>query len=234
MAEQTRFDLSQDEMPTAWFNIMPRSCRRACSRSLRCTREPRADRASRPRAAVPRVADHAGGVAPSRGSTSPGQVLDIYRLWRPTPLYPCRRAGAGAADAGAHLLQVRGGVAGRLAQAEHRRRAGLLQQGSGDQAHRHRDRGRAMGVGAGDARASSSGSSAWCSWSRPRTSRSRTGAIFMETFGARSTPRPRHHAGRQGILGTSRLHGFAGDRHQRGGRGRGHERRHQLRARERC
>ena len=63
---------------------------------------------------------------------------------------PRDAARAGAPDAGAHLLQVRGGLAGGLAQAEHRGRAGLLQQGGRHQADRDRDRRRAVGLGAGD------------------------------------------------------------------------------------
>ena len=50
----------------------------------------RAGRPGRPRAAVPDGADHAGG---QRGAeiAIPEEVLDIYRLWRPTPLYRARR-----------------------------------------------------------------------------------------------------------------------------------------------
>ena len=63
---------------------------------------------------------------------------------------PRDAARAGAPDAGAHLLQVRGRVAGRVAQAEHRRAAGLLQQGGRHPADRHRDRRRSVGLGDGD------------------------------------------------------------------------------------
>ena len=44
---------------------------------------------------------------------------------------PRAQAGEGARYPGAHLLQVRGGQPGRIAQAEHRRTAGLLQQDEG-------------------------------------------------------------------------------------------------------
>ena len=38
----------------------------------------------------------------------PEEVLDIYRLWRPTPLYRAHRLERGGRDALADLLQVRG------------------------------------------------------------------------------------------------------------------------------
>ena len=50
----------------------------------------------------------------------PGEVLDILRLWRPTPLVRAERLEQRARHAGAHLLQGRVGVARRVAQAEHR------------------------------------------------------------------------------------------------------------------
>ena len=122
MAEQTRFDLSQDQMPTAWFNIMP-SIVQAGMQPLPPlhpgTHEPIGP--GRPGAAVPRVADHAGGLD-----------RPVDRHPRPGPRHlpaveadaavPRHAAGAGAADARPHLLQVRGRLAGRVAQAEHRRR----------------------------------------------------------------------------------------------------------------
>lgn len=38
----------------------------------------------------------------------PGPVGDIYRQWRPSPLYQARRLEKAPGYAGAHLLQVRG------------------------------------------------------------------------------------------------------------------------------
>ena len=70
----------------------------------------------------------------------PEEVLDIYRLWRPTPLYRAHRLEQARRDALADLLQVRGRQPGRQPQAEHRGRAGLLQQAGGPHAPRDRDR----------------------------------------------------------------------------------------------
>ena len=62
---------------------------------------------------------------------------------------PRAAARAGAADTGADLLQVRRRQPGRQPQAQHRGRAGVLQQGSRRQEDRHRNRRRTMGLGAG-------------------------------------------------------------------------------------
>ena len=79
----------------------------------------------------------------------PGEVLDILKLWRPTPLVRAERLETGARHAGPHLLQGRVGVAGRLAQAQHRGAPGLLQQAGGHHPARHRDRCRPVGLVAG-------------------------------------------------------------------------------------
>ena len=67
-------------------------------------------------------------VSTEREIEIPEPVREIYKLWRPTPLYPRAPPGEGARYAGAHLLQVRGRQPGRQPQAQHRRAAGLLQQ----------------------------------------------------------------------------------------------------------
>ncbi len=75
----------------------------------------------------------------------PEEVLDVYRLWRPVAAVPRAPAGEGARHAGEDLLQVRGRVAGRLAQAQHRRAAGVLQRQGRDPSPHHRDRRRPVG-----------------------------------------------------------------------------------------
>ena len=50
-----------------------------------------ADRAGRPRAAVPDGPDPAGGHAASSYIDIPDEVLDVYRLWRPSPLFRAHR-----------------------------------------------------------------------------------------------------------------------------------------------
>ena len=70
-------------------------------------------------------------VSTERAIEIPEPVRDVYRLWRPTPLYRARRLEQALETPARDLLQVRGRQPGRQPQAEHRRAAGLLQQAKG-------------------------------------------------------------------------------------------------------
>ena len=104
----------------------------------------------------------------------PGEVLDVLRSWRPTPLVRARRLEAALQTPAPHLLQGRVGLPGRIAQAEHGGTPGVLQQGGG---HRRVWPPRPA-PGSGAARwpspRPSSGSSARCTWCAPHSTRSRT------------------------------------------------------------
>ncbi|MEX0983980.1 MAG: TrpB-like pyridoxal phosphate-dependent enzyme [Actinomycetota bacterium] len=91
MSEQTRFDLSQDQIPTAWFNIMP-SIVQAGMQPLPPlhpgTMQPvgPADMAPLfPEALIMQE------VSTDEWIDIPGEVLDVYRLWRPSPLHRATR-----------------------------------------------------------------------------------------------------------------------------------------------
>ena len=80
----------------------------------------------------------------------PEPVRDIYK-----PVATHAHAARGAPGEPAryprpHLLQVRRRLAGGVAQAQHRRAAGLLQQGSRYEGNEHRDRRRSVGLRHGD------------------------------------------------------------------------------------
>ena len=108
-----------------------------------------APRARGPGAALPDDADHAGGLdRPVDRHPGPGhRHLPAVEA---DPAVPCDAAGAGAADTPARIyFKYEGRVAGRVAQAEHRGAAGVLQQGGGHPPDRHRDGRRAMGIGDG-------------------------------------------------------------------------------------
>jgi tryptophan synthase beta chain len=87
MTEQTRFDLTEDQLPTAWFNIMP-SIAQAGIQPLPPLH---------PGTKEPVTPDLLAALFPDalimqEVSTDPwidipGPVLDVYRLWRPTPLH---------------------------------------------------------------------------------------------------------------------------------------------------
>ena len=91
MAEQTRFDLSQDQMPTAWFNIMP-SMVQAGMQPLPPlhpgTHEPVGPADLAPLFPESLILQE---VSTDPWIDIPGEVLDIYRLWRPSPLHRATR-----------------------------------------------------------------------------------------------------------------------------------------------
>ena len=159
----------------------------------------------------------------------PEEVRDVYALWRPTPLLSRSAAGARTRHPRAHLLQVRGRLPRRLAQAEHRRRAGLLQQAGRDREARDRDRRRSMGLRAG---------------ARLPALRARVRGVHGRRLlrpealppgddrdlGRHRSPQPvGAHRGR--ALAGRALLGQPGDRDLRGGRDRRRERGHELLAR---
>jgi tryptophan synthase beta chain len=91
MTDRTRFDLSQDQLPTAWFNIMPSLVRAGMQPMPPLhpgTKEPITPdvlAALFPEALIMQE------VSTDEWIDIPGQVLDAYRLWRPSPLHRATR-----------------------------------------------------------------------------------------------------------------------------------------------
>jgi len=87
MMEPTRFDLSQERMPTAWFNIMP-SLVQAGIQPLPPlhpgTKEPVTPDLLAPLFPEALIMQE---VATEEWIDIPGGILDVYRLWRPSPLH---------------------------------------------------------------------------------------------------------------------------------------------------
>src|SRR5512141_2335701 len=102
MSEQTRFDLSQDEMPTAWFNIMP-SIVRAGMQPLPPlhpgTKQPVGPADLAPLFPESLIMQE---VTTARDLEIPKAVREIYRRWRPPPLVRARRPEQ-ALDTPAHI-----------------------------------------------------------------------------------------------------------------------------------
>ena len=107
--------------------------------------------AGRPRGPGPAVPDGADRPGGDRRSyvPIPEEVLDVYKLWRPTPLFRAHRLEKALEYSGPHLLQVRGRFPGWVAQAQHRRAAGVLQRRRRHPPSHHRDRRRSVGERAG-------------------------------------------------------------------------------------
>src|SRR5437867_925255 len=109
MSERTRFDLTQEQLPAAWFNIMP-----AIAQSGIQPLPP-----LHPGTLEPVTPDLLAPLFPEalimqEVSTEeridiPGPVLDIYRLWRPSPLQRATRLER-ALETPAHIYYKYEGV----------------------------------------------------------------------------------------------------------------------------
>ena len=88
MSDKTKYLLNDSQIPTAWVNILP---------LLKQPLDPPLDPATRkpigPEALTPifPMALIEQEFSPQPMIDIPGEVLDIYKLWRPTPLYRARR-----------------------------------------------------------------------------------------------------------------------------------------------
>ena len=91
MSEPTTFNLEQDDLPSAWFNIMP-SIVQAGMQPLPPL-HPGTGQPIGPEDLAPLFPMSLIGqeVSTDEWIDIPGPVLDIYRLWRTTPLYRARR-----------------------------------------------------------------------------------------------------------------------------------------------
>ena len=167
----SRFLLPDDGIPSAWFNVLPVMPEPLQPPLHPGTKEPIGPDDLAPLFPMGLIAQE---VSAEPWIDIPGEVLDILRLWRPTPLVRAERLERAPRHAGAHLLQGRVGVAGRVAQAEHRGAAGVLQQGRGHHAPDAPRPAPASGAPRWRSPARSSTSSARSTWCGPRTSRSRT------------------------------------------------------------
>ena len=140
--ETVKFLLDETEIPTAVAEHSRRTARRAAASAA--PRDEGARRPAGPRRPVPDGADRTGGLA---GTVHRHPRAGTRRLpaVAPDAALPRTAAGARARYSGAHLLQVRGRLARRLAQAQHRRAAGVRERPGGNQEADDRDRRRPVG-----------------------------------------------------------------------------------------
>ena len=91
MTERTRFDLSPEDVPTAWFNLMP-DIVQAGIQPLPplspMTNEPIGPPDLTPLFPMALIGQE---VSTDQWIDIPGEVVDIYRLWRPSPLFRAAR-----------------------------------------------------------------------------------------------------------------------------------------------
>jgi len=104
--ELTKFVLKEEQIPTAWLNALP-SLKEPMDPPLNpATRQPIGPEALQ---AIFPMALIMQEFSPQPEIDIPGEVLDIYRLWRPTPLYRARRLEK-ALDTPAHIYYKHEGV----------------------------------------------------------------------------------------------------------------------------
>jgi tryptophan synthase beta chain len=88
MAEQTKIVLDESEMPTRWYNIIPDLPVPPPPVLHPGTHEPVGPDDLAPLFPMALIGQE---VTTDRYVEIPGEVLDVYRLWRPTPLYRAHR-----------------------------------------------------------------------------------------------------------------------------------------------
>jgi tryptophan synthase beta chain len=102
MAEPVQFNLKTDDIPTAWYNIMPAIVGAGMQPLPPLhpgTKEPVTPDLLAPLFPEALIMQE---VSTDQWIDIPGPVLDVYRLWRPTPLYRARRLEQ-ALDTPAHI-----------------------------------------------------------------------------------------------------------------------------------
>ena len=91
MTERTRFDLPPDDVPSAWFNLMP-DIVQAGMQPLPplnpATKEPIGPEDLAPLFPMALIGQE---VSTDQWIDIPGPVIDVYRLWRPSPLFRATR-----------------------------------------------------------------------------------------------------------------------------------------------
>ena len=88
----TRIVLSEEQIPTAWFNVLPVMPEPLQPPLHPATREPVGPDDLAPLFPMGLIAQE---VSSDQWIDIPGEVLDILRMWRPTPLVRATRRGSG-------------------------------------------------------------------------------------------------------------------------------------------
>ncbi|MEX1046582.1 MAG: TrpB-like pyridoxal phosphate-dependent enzyme [Actinomycetota bacterium] len=102
MTERTTFQLETNQIPEAWFNIMPSIVQAGMQPTPPlhpATKQPIGPEDLAPLFPMALIAQE---VSTDQWIDIPGPVLDVYRLWRPTPLYRAERLEK-ALDTPAHI-----------------------------------------------------------------------------------------------------------------------------------
>ena len=115
----SRFLLPADQLPTAWFNLLPRLDSPMDPPLHPATREPVGPDDLAPLFPMALIEQE---MSPEPWIDIPGEVLDILRLWRPTPLVRAERLEAALGTPARIYFKDESVSPAGLAQAQHRRR----------------------------------------------------------------------------------------------------------------
>ena len=167
-----RWILPSDRIPSAWFNVVPHLDQPLAPPLHPGTRQPVGPDDLAPLFPMALIGQE---VSAEPWIDVPGEVLDILKMWRPTPLVRARRLEQALGTPARIYFKDESVSPAGLAQAQHCGRPGLLQQGRGSGPADHRDRRGAMGQRPRPSPPRFSTWNARSTWSGPRTSRSPTG-----------------------------------------------------------
>ena len=98
MTNQVRFSLDEKDIPTTWYNIQADLPEPVPAVLHPGTQQPIGPEDLAPLFPMGLIEQE---VSTEREIDIPGEVIDIYRLWRPTPLYRARRLEQDARRPGA-------------------------------------------------------------------------------------------------------------------------------------
>jgi len=147
--DRTKYVLDENDMPDAWYNVLadlPTSLDPPLDPKTRQPVSPEALMAIFPKALIEQE------MSTERYIRIPREVMEVYRLWRPSPMYRARRLEQyldtpariyykyeGVSPAGSHKPNT------AVAQAYYNKKEGILQQEGGDTKVGHRDGGWTVG-----------------------------------------------------------------------------------------
>ena len=219
MDHQVKYLLQESELPRQWYNVIPDLPSPPPPPLHPGTRQPVGPDDLAPLFPMALIAQEVSG---DRYIAIPEEVLDVYRLWRPTPLLRARRLEKDLGTPARIYYKYEGGSPAGLAQAQHRRAAGVLQRGRGRDPADHRDRRRPVGQRARVRVGALFGLECEVWQVRASYDQKPYRRLLMETYGATVHPSPSDltTSGRAVLADQPGLAGQPGHRDQRGGRGR--------------
>ena len=187
MDHQVKYLLDESEMPRQWYNVIADLPSPPPPPLHPGTGQPVGPDDLAPLFPMALIAQE---VSPDRFIDIPEPVPDVYRLWRPTPLFRARRLEKELGTPARIYYKYEGLSPGGLAQAQHRRAAGLLQRRGGRDQADHRDRRGPVGQRAGVRLAPCSASSCEVWQVRASYDQKPYRRLLMETYGATVHPSP--------------------------------------------